>query len=88
MGTLERGLAALALMAFAAGAPAAELTPEQTQFRGIYEELVEINTTLSANNCNGAVEAMAARLPGWSVERDESGDESMWTSKVENRLVN
>ena len=41
---------------------AAPLTPEQTEFRGIYKELVETNTTLSADNCIGAVTAMAARL--------------------------
>jgi acetylornithine deacetylase/succinyl-diaminopimelate desuccinylase-like protein len=43
-------------------AGAASLTPEQAEFRGIYKELVEINTTLSADNCIGAVDAMAARL--------------------------
>jgi hypothetical protein len=32
--------------------------------------------------------AMAAHLPGWSVECDESGHERFWSSKVENRLVN
>ena len=31
-------------------------------FRAIYEELVEINTTLSAGNCTQAAEAMAAHL--------------------------
>lgn len=53
---------AAALLVLGAAAHAAALTPEQTEFRAIYKELVEINTTLSANNCNGAVDAMAARL--------------------------
>src|SRR5439155_15151963 len=38
------------------------LTPEQKQFREIYQELVEINTTESAGSCTTAVTAMAARL--------------------------
>jgi hypothetical protein len=32
--------------------------------------------------------AMAAHLPGWSVECDESGHERLRSGKVENRLVN
>jgi len=62
MDTLARVLAATTLIMFVAAANAAPLTPEQTEFRAIYKELVETNTTLSANNCIGAVEAMAARL--------------------------
>ena len=38
------------------------MTASQPEFRAIYKELVEINTTLSADNCIGAVNAMAARL--------------------------
>ena len=62
MDTLARVLATTTLIMFVAAANAASLTPEQTEFRAIYKELVETNTTLSANNCIGAVEAMAARL--------------------------
>jgi acetylornithine deacetylase/succinyl-diaminopimelate desuccinylase-like protein len=41
-----------------AGAPRAD----QLAFRGLFEELVEIDTTLSAGSCTRAAEAMAARL--------------------------
>ena len=58
----ERSVAALILALISTAAAAAPPTPEQTEFRGIYKELVEINTTLSADNCIGAVKAMAARL--------------------------
>jgi acetylornithine deacetylase/succinyl-diaminopimelate desuccinylase-like protein len=49
-------------IAFASGATAAPLTPDEQAFRDIYKQLVEINTTLSANNCVAATNAMAARL--------------------------
>jgi acetylornithine deacetylase/succinyl-diaminopimelate desuccinylase-like protein len=35
---------------------------DETAFRALYKELVEINTTLSAGSCTAAAEAMAARL--------------------------
>jgi len=38
------------------------LRPDQTEFRGLYKELVETNTTLSAGSCTLAAEKMAARL--------------------------
>ena len=41
-----------------AAAPAAD----ETEFRALYKQLVEINTTLSAGNCTQAAEAMRARL--------------------------
>jgi len=34
----------------------------ETEFRALYKELVEINTTLSVGSCTKAAEAMAARL--------------------------
>ena len=37
-------------------------TPAQKDFRAIYQELVEINTTNSTGSCTTAVTAMAARL--------------------------
>ena len=40
----------------------APLRPDQTEFRGLYKELVETNTTLSAGSCTLAAERMAARL--------------------------
>lgn len=51
-------LAAAALPAFAADAP----RPDQVAFRGLYQELVETNTTLSSGSCTEAAEKMAARL--------------------------
>ena len=44
--------------------PAASQTlrPDQVQFRALYQELVETNTTLSAGSCTLAAERMAARL--------------------------
>ena len=49
----------LAGQAQAADAP---LRPDQLAFRGLYEELVETNTTLSEGSCTLAAERMAARL--------------------------
>lgn len=43
---------------------AAALRLDQIEFRAIYEELVETNTTLSAGSCTEAAEKMAARLRG------------------------
>ena len=45
-----------------AGAMDARLRPDQAEFRGLYKELVETNTTLSAGSCTLAAERMAARL--------------------------
>ncbi len=41
---------------------AAQSRPDQLAFRGLYKELVETNTTLSAGSCTLAAERMAARL--------------------------
>jgi acetylornithine deacetylase/succinyl-diaminopimelate desuccinylase-like protein len=46
-------------------APAAlaqTLSPDETAFRGLYRELIEINTTRSVGSCTQAAEAMRARL--------------------------
>ena len=43
-------------------ATAQEVRPDQAQFRDLYKELVETNTTLSAGSCTLAAERMAARL--------------------------
>jgi acetylornithine deacetylase/succinyl-diaminopimelate desuccinylase-like protein len=40
----------------------ANLTDDQAAFRGIYKQLIEINTTLSAGSCTEAAQAMADRL--------------------------
>jgi acetylornithine deacetylase/succinyl-diaminopimelate desuccinylase-like protein len=51
-------LAGLANLAYAAAAPA----PDDSAFRALYKELVEINTTRSVGSCTAAAEAMRARL--------------------------
>jgi acetylornithine deacetylase/succinyl-diaminopimelate desuccinylase-like protein len=56
-------LIAPALVLAVAGAATAQApTPELAEFRAIYQELVEINTTDSAGDTTKASEAMAARL--------------------------
>lgn len=54
-------LAAL-LLTGTAVAQSGALRPDQAEFRGLYKELVETNTTLSAGSCTLASERMAARL--------------------------
>ena len=53
---------ATALTAPALAQTPAPLRPDQTDFRALYKELVETNTTLSAGSCTLAAERMAARL--------------------------
>lgn len=53
---------ALAAMVLAGGAGAQALRPDQAEFRGLYKELVETNTTLSAGSCTLAAQRMGARL--------------------------
>ena len=61
--TLFGGLSAAALVATSAAvAQPAPLRPDQAEFRGLYKELVETNTTLSSGSCTLAAERMAARL--------------------------
>jgi acetylornithine deacetylase/succinyl-diaminopimelate desuccinylase-like protein len=56
-------LMALATAANAQTATAPKpLSPDQAAFRALYQELVEINTTLSVGSCTAAAEAMGARL--------------------------
>lgn len=54
--------AVLALGLLAGPAAAQELRADQTAFRAIYEELVEIDTSASTGSCTRAAAAMAARL--------------------------
>jgi acetylornithine deacetylase/succinyl-diaminopimelate desuccinylase-like protein len=55
--------AAAIAFAFAAQAASAQtLRPDQVEFRSLYKELVETNTTLSSGSCTLAAERMAARL--------------------------
>jgi acetylornithine deacetylase/succinyl-diaminopimelate desuccinylase-like protein len=54
-------LTAAALSALAATSAKAQ-SADETAFRGLYKELVEINTTASVGSCTAAAEAMGARL--------------------------
>lgn len=64
-------LLALAVTALGGVASAQTLTPDRAQFRAIYEELVEIDTSPSTGSCTRAVNAMLVHLrsAGYS-ERD------------------
>ena len=55
-------LTAAAMSALAMSSAARAQTADQTAFRGLYKELVEINTTASVGSCTAAAEAMGARL--------------------------
>ncbi|MBS0393682.1 MAG: M20/M25/M40 family metallo-hydrolase [Proteobacteria bacterium] len=55
-------LPALLLATAAGAAPATPADTGEAQFRALYKELVETNTTLSAGSCTLAAERMAARL--------------------------
>lgn len=57
-------VAALPALAQAQPVPGPQVTPrpDQTAFRALYKELVEIDTTLSKGSCTAAAEAMGARL--------------------------
>ena len=68
---LVRSLSALVLLAGTAQARAAD--DGEAEFRSLYRELIEIDTTLSAGSCTRAAEAMASRLraaglPGDAME--------------------
>lgn len=62
MRTLLLGSTLAASLASLAMAQTGGLRPDQAEFRGLYKELVETNTTLSAGSCTLAAERMAARL--------------------------
>ena len=51
-----------AALGVAAQAQQTQLRPDRAEFRGLYKELVETNTTLSAGSCTLAAERMAVRL--------------------------
>lgn len=66
---LLKTVAAAAVCVFSAGAAFAQTQPthalsriDQIEFRELYKELVEIDTTLSNGSCTRAAEAMGARL--------------------------
>ncbi len=62
LGAIALALAAQAAAVSGKSADAAALRPDQVEFRALYKELVETNTTLSAGNCTLAAERMAAHL--------------------------
>jgi acetylornithine deacetylase/succinyl-diaminopimelate desuccinylase-like protein len=51
-----------AALPFSLGAFAQDIRPDQAEFRAIYKELVETNTTLSVGSCTQAAAKMGARL--------------------------
>jgi acetylornithine deacetylase/succinyl-diaminopimelate desuccinylase-like protein len=57
-------ISSVAAIAFAIAGQAASVPtrPDQGEFRSLYKELVETNTTLSSGSCTLAAERMAARL--------------------------
>ncbi len=57
-----KSAAVLALAFTAQTASAQALRPDQLEYRALYKELVETNTTLSSGSCTLAAERMAARL--------------------------
>jgi acetylornithine deacetylase/succinyl-diaminopimelate desuccinylase-like protein len=60
---MVRSIAALSLSFVLAGSAAAQTPqPGEAEFRALYKELVETNTTASAGSCTLAAERMAARL--------------------------
>jgi acetylornithine deacetylase/succinyl-diaminopimelate desuccinylase-like protein len=68
MGSILRA----ALLATSFCAPViADIRPDQSEFRGIYKELVQTNTTLSAGSCTLAAERMAARLKAAGYADDD-----------------
>ena len=64
------GMTALAAPALAQGAAPA-LRPDQVEFRALYKELVETNTTLSSGSCTLAAERMAVRLKAAGFRDDQ-----------------
>lgn len=56
------GAAAMLGQAGVASSDATALRPDQAEFRALYEELVETNTTLSEGSCTEAAAKMGARL--------------------------
>lgn len=50
---------------------AADLTPDQLEFRELYRELVETNTTLSSGSCTEAAEKMGAHLSAAGMPADD-----------------
>jgi acetylornithine deacetylase/succinyl-diaminopimelate desuccinylase-like protein len=66
--------AAAVLLAGAAGSASAQtqpLRPDQVEFRALYKELVETNTSASSGSCTLAAERMAARLKAAGIPESD-----------------
>jgi acetylornithine deacetylase/succinyl-diaminopimelate desuccinylase-like protein len=61
-GKMLRSAAVIALAFTAQTVSGQALRPDQVEYRALYKELVETNTTLSSGSCTLAAERMAARL--------------------------
>jgi acetylornithine deacetylase/succinyl-diaminopimelate desuccinylase-like protein len=68
---LAGALAAAAALVAATASAQQPLRPDQEAFRGLYKELVETNTTLSAGSCTLAAERMGARLKAAGFTDDQ-----------------
>ncbi|HQV03277.1 MULTISPECIES: M20/M25/M40 family metallo-hydrolase [unclassified Novosphingobium] len=71
MKTLTFAALAASLLAGGAMAQGTGPRPDQLEFRGLYKELVETNTTLSVGSCTLAAERMAARLKAAGIKDDQ-----------------
>lgn len=71
MRTILSALLTTSLLAGTAAAQDGMIRPDQAEFRGLYKELVETNTTLSAGNCTLAAERMAARLKAAGMQDEQ-----------------
>ncbi len=65
-----RLLATILVLAAAAQAQTAPASDGEAEFRSLYKELVETNTTLSVGSCTEAAEKMAARLQAAGLPKD------------------
>ena len=61
-GKMIKSAAVIALAFTAQTVSAQALRPDQVEYRALYKELVETNTTLSTGSCTLAAQRMAARL--------------------------
>ncbi len=84
---LGAAIATLFAAAASAQTPVTNLRPDQVQFRALYKELVETNTTLSAGSCTLAAERMAARLKAAGFKDSELNVFSVPTNPKEGGLV-
>jgi len=62
MNSRTTSLIASTALSLMTGVTIAAPSPDESAFRNLYRELVEINTTLSVGSCTQAAEAMRARL--------------------------